>query len=145
MPLVIGYGNTLRSDDGVGPAIAQIVADWQLPEIVARSVTQLTPELVLEMTEADLVIFVDAGLVAELAVQKLVLPDPSETSLGHTCRPEYLLYLTQKLYQHLPSAYLILLPGVNFAFGETFSREVKAAIPEALKIIKQLAGIAHES
>ena len=31
--LIIGYGNTLRSDDGVGPRLAQTVADWRLPGV----------------------------------------------------------------------------------------------------------------
>ena len=28
MLLVIGYGNELRRDDGVGPSLARRVADW---------------------------------------------------------------------------------------------------------------------
>jgi Ni,Fe-hydrogenase maturation factor len=30
---VIGYGNTLRSDDGVGQIIAKQIARWNLPNV----------------------------------------------------------------------------------------------------------------
>jgi len=60
MRLLIGYGNTLRSDDGAGQKIANIVSEWNLPQWRSLSVHQLTPELALDIAQADLVIFVDA-------------------------------------------------------------------------------------
>ena len=41
MILVIGYGNTLRSDDGVGPHIAQEVAAQGWPSVCSITVHQL--------------------------------------------------------------------------------------------------------
>ncbi len=35
--LVVGYGNSLRSDDGIGMRIAEIVASWHLPEVRSLS------------------------------------------------------------------------------------------------------------
>jgi len=31
--LIIGYGNTLRGDDGAGPRVAEAVAGWGLPNV----------------------------------------------------------------------------------------------------------------
>ena len=59
--LVIGYGNELRGDDGVGPAAARAVAGWNRPGIVALDVHQLTPELADDVGQAGYVVFVDAG------------------------------------------------------------------------------------
>jgi Ni,Fe-hydrogenase maturation factor len=36
--LVIGYGNSLRCDDGVGQAIARRVADWGLKDVINGSI-----------------------------------------------------------------------------------------------------------
>ena len=38
--LVIGYGNELRGDDGVGPWVARSVADWQVAGVEAVAVHQ---------------------------------------------------------------------------------------------------------
>lgn len=72
--LVIGYGNTLRSDDGVGYRIAETVAQWNLTSVRSLSVQQLTPELAETMSHAKTVIFVDAILV------DAVLRDATELS-----------------------------------------------------------------
>ena len=42
--LVIGYGNTLRGDDGVGPRVAVAVEDLQLPGVRTLVCQLLTPE-----------------------------------------------------------------------------------------------------
>ena len=43
--LVIGYCNTLRSDDGVGPRVAEAVEALDLPGVRAIVRGLLTPEL----------------------------------------------------------------------------------------------------
>ena len=43
--LVIGYGNTLRGDDAVGPRAAAAVHGGGLPGVDALAVAQLTPVL----------------------------------------------------------------------------------------------------
>jgi hydrogenase maturation protease len=41
--LVIGYGNSLRGDDGIGIKVAQIVADWHLPKVRSLKLNKTTP------------------------------------------------------------------------------------------------------
>ena len=52
--LIVGYGNDLRSDDGAGRVVASRVEAMDLPGVVVRSQSQLTPELALLVTRADL-------------------------------------------------------------------------------------------
>jgi hypothetical protein len=42
--LVIGYGNSLRRDDGVGPRVAEAVEALQLPGVRTLTCQLLTPE-----------------------------------------------------------------------------------------------------
>ena len=60
--LIIGYGNTLRQDDGVGRYLAEQIAEEQWPECQVLSVHQLTPELAASIAEVEQVIFIDAVL-----------------------------------------------------------------------------------
>ena len=55
--LVIGYGNTLRGDDGVGPLAADTIRGWGLEGVAAISITQLTPELAEPISAARLAVF----------------------------------------------------------------------------------------
>ena len=59
--LIIGYGNTLRGDDGVGYKIAEIIEQWNINNITSLAVHQLTPDLAENIAQADTVIFVDMG------------------------------------------------------------------------------------
>jgi hypothetical protein len=42
--LVIGYGNTLRGDDGVGPRVAEAIEELNLPGVRTLVCQLLTPE-----------------------------------------------------------------------------------------------------
>ena len=73
--LVLGYGNTLRRDDGVGVRAAELMAaDPRFAGVEVLTAYQLTPELSLDIATASLVIFVDAdvrGLPGAIEVREL--------------------------------------------------------------------------
>ena len=65
--LIIGYGNPLRGDDGVGPRAAELLVEEDgvtsplLPDGVQVLVChQLTIELAPQIAEADRLILIDA-------------------------------------------------------------------------------------
>lgn len=137
--LAIGYGNTLRSDDGAGRVVAEAIADLSLPGMRSRSVHQLTPDLAAEIAEVDRVFFIDAVLwqwetPPKVQIQTLT-PQVQNSSLGHHCDPRSLLGLSASLYDRLPRAEWILIPALNFAFGETLSDVTQRAIVVAIEEI----------
>ncbi len=137
--LVIGYGNTLRNDDGAGPAVARRVAAWEKVGVAVRICQQLTPELSAELAAVELAIFVDARATAATDIELQPLhPEPIESGLGHASEPRSLLAWAQILYQHSPIAYWVLIPAVDFGFGETFSPEASQGIEVALGAIARL-------
>ena len=137
--LVIGYGNTLRSDDGAGQRVAEKIAGWKLPGVRSIAVHQLTPELAENIAQADTVIFVDAVATKDNSVsvklQKLEAED-NHTSLGHICNPRSLLSFTQLVYGKTIPAYWVLIPAVKFDFGEELSSLTERGIDIALRQIK---------
>ncbi|MEA5509974.1 hydrogenase maturation protease [Crocosphaera sp. UHCC 0190] len=141
--LVIGYGNTLRSDDGAGQKIAEIVANWNFKNVISLPLHQLSPELAENISQADLVIFID---VQETTNQEEEKPQIKQLKLNnnhtnfnpHHSNPWNLLALTKALYQKEPLVYWILIPANNFNFGEDFSSMTKNAINLALEEIKKI-------
>lgn len=136
--IVIGYGNELCSDDGIGCRVANIINLWHLSHVQSLAVHQLTPELAANLANVNLAIFVDASLNAELQNVQVesILPNESRMTIGHSIKPTYLLALTKSLYGYSPTAWLITVPGVNFELGDSLSPIAEQGISIALtKII----------
>jgi hydrogenase maturation protease len=139
--LVIGYGNDLRGDDGVGQQVARTVEKWGVANVRSLRVHQLTPELAEEVAQVDLVIFVDAyrkGEQQDLQVLPLKSECAAVTSMGHISDPHMLLALAQALYGHHPQAWLIAIPAVNFELSEQLSPIAEQGIDDALEEIDRL-------
>ncbi len=139
--LIVGYGNPLRGDDGVGPQVAMAVSDWQVPSVKALSVTQLLPELSVEMAAADYVIFVDAGSKGEastLRLEPIVTPPAGPPpALNHVCGPAVLVALTQRLYGAHPQAWLLQIPTEHYDLGRALSETANHGVDSALRTIEQ--------
>ncbi len=139
--LIVGYGNQLRGDDGVGPQVAMTVSDWQVPLVKALSVHQLLPELAVEMAATDYVIFVDAGGKSSASAIRLepLVTTPAGTTpdLNHVCDPAALVALTQRLYDHHPQAWLLKIPTEHCDLGRAFSKTAKQGVDSALRTIEQ--------
>lgn len=135
--IAIGYGNELRSDDGIGPRVAKAL---QLANVKSIAVHQLTPELAETLAHADLAIFIDACLSSHSSqVQVQSLSPTSFTMIaGHTAEPRSLLALTQALYGRCPLAWWITVPGVNFEVGDRLSPIAEAGVAIALQKITQI-------
>lgn len=139
--LIIGYGNTLRSDDAIGQKVAEEVEMWQIPTVRSIYLHQLTPELTLEMAQVKKVIFIDAikmtDKITEIELKK-VTAIKENNSFTHQINPQSLLYLTQQLYQQNPEVFWLIIPVVNFDFGEEFSPIAKHNFDLALIKLKEL-------
>jgi hydrogenase maturation protease len=137
MFLVIGYGNELRRDDGVGPRVARTVADWGIPDVRALAVHQLTPELADDIARAETVVFVDAALddgMAQMSVQS-VRAALSNAPTNHASSPPALLALAELLYGRRPVAWLLTVPARDLGFGVGLSLETEKDAAQALGYI----------
>ena len=129
MNLIIGIGNSLRGDDGVGPWVVDAVP--ARPGLETMTVHQLTPELVETMGRAERVLFVDAALhTSELDLGR-VLPAPHR-GVGHACTPAALLGWCELLEVSVPETWLLAIPAASFELGESLSERTRACVPEAL-------------
>ncbi|MGO8764953.1 MAG: hydrogenase maturation protease [Limisphaerales bacterium] len=138
--LVIGYGNTLRSDDGVGPKVVEAVASLGLPGVGTLICQQLSPEHSEMVSQAGTVIFVDAAVdvPGEIQFRKLS-PNNSTQLMAHAADPRTMLAFARDVYGYLPEAWWLTIRAEEFGFGETLSPRTQAGFSEALRLIKSLA------
>ncbi|HRE48235.1 MAG TPA: hydrogenase maturation protease [Aggregatilineales bacterium] len=149
MILVIGYGNPLSSDDGLGPyAVEQLAAQAEqrlADKVDYQIVYQLTPELAEPISRAECVIFVDAAYSAgetpgTLTCQILPPTAPplrtTSAAFTHHLDAAALLESAQSLYGRRPVAYVYTVTGETFALGQTFSAAVESVLPTLIDHLK---------
>jgi hydrogenase maturation protease len=137
--LVIGYGNELRSDDGVGSKIAELIRNLNLPGVRVLAGPQLSPELAMPISAAVRVVFVSAAKDSTVVqLRELRLPDSGKT-MTHGADPQSLLQLTKLLYDRCPPALWLTVPAEHFGFGHDLSARCREAIQTAVDTIENLA------
>jgi hydrogenase maturation protease len=139
--LIVAYGNPLRSDDGLAWKAAEELSGLKFPgEVEIVTLHQPTPELALAVSEASLVLFLDAaqaGIPGEMALQKLQ-PKTESSGFTHDFSPSTILSLAQALYGQSPEAYLLSMCGECFDHGETLSASVNQSLPAFIRRVRDL-------
>ncbi len=134
--LVLGYGNLLRSDDGVGPRTAEAVAALRLPGVTTLVCDLLTPELSETISRARLVFFIDASVEAPRQVQvRRLEPNPTCQVMAHAADPRTVLALARDVFGHAPDAWWITIPVENLGVGYELSPLAQAGSKEACQVI----------
>lgn len=139
--LVIGYGNSLRGDDGVGIAVAEQLNEMlQNSPVSVLACQQLTPELASEISKADCVIIIDAAKgerPGQTTVNKIE-PDNDSSTFTHELQPSTLLACAQELYGKSPVTFLLSVTGYSFDFSDELSPTLKRVMPEVLARVREL-------
>ena len=139
--LVIGVGNALRRDDGIGHAVVQALQQTAFPDNRFLLVHQLTPELVEDLSLADVVVFVDAAVdLKELHVAAVQPADPPQQLLAHATDPAGLLAFARQQYGHAPEAWTIGIPAHDLGYGEGFSAGTRSYLDLAIEAATRIIG-----
>ena len=137
--LVVGYGNELRRDDGAGRWVADRIEALELPGVAVRSMSQLTPELALEVAGRDLVIFVDADVDATDLTVRDIKPDPAGgKTMTHHGDPATLLAMVPAVGEPPRQAQVVSIPASDLEMGFEMSAATEAAAEAAVKHIAAL-------
>ena len=135
--LVFGIGNTLRGDDGLGPLVAERLADtFTTGTMTVTPCHQLTFDFAQPISHSQCVILVDAavgGVPGTIACKRVAPQGDLPHTMLHHMEPEALLASTQALYGSVPPTFLWTVVGEQFDFGETLSPVVEGAIPELIE------------
>jgi len=168
--LVVGYGNPLRGDDGVGQEVAEALwaARATSPDLNGATFVwshQLTPEIALDVARSGFVVFVDAasdGQAAGSVTVRALAPwedGPAGADAGvpggclptsrlgaaaggcwQDLSPEALVSLARDLYGSAPPAVLVTVSVGDLQLGSRLSPAVSAAVPKAVASVRDLVG-----
>jgi hydrogenase maturation protease len=139
--LILGYGNPLRSDDGLGWKAAEDLSASASDEVEVRACFQLLPEVVELVSRADTIFFIDAAHDGEPGEVKCapVVPERSSSGFSHQLSPGAILDLSSQLYGRVPKAFMMSICGDCFELGETLSPVVAASLPRLTGLVRELA------
>ncbi|MCL2641584.1 MAG: hydrogenase maturation protease [Phycisphaerales bacterium] len=131
--LIIGYGNTLRHDDAVGPMIVQ----WLRSGVSAH---QLLPEHAELVSRAKRVIFIDASISiapGKILFYRIREKELSNAGIGHYMSPETILKYAKELYGRAPEkAHVIAIGAASLEVGEGLTPRVESV---ARRLVKHLS------
>ena len=104
--LIVGYGNPLRGDDGVGQIVAEAVRAHELAGATIIACHQLTPELAEVVAQSEISVFIDAAAdipPGEIVINQLIdetaleLRAPPRSRRARTFRAPALRHRAQDL------------------------------------------------
>jgi hydrogenase maturation protease len=144
--LLIGYGNPLRGDDGIGWRVAEsAAADPRFAGVRVLTRHQLTPELAVDLSQAELAVLVDARVGSEPAgtIRTEWLDDATAGvaptgSLTHHVDPAQVVALAERLYGAHPRVAVVSVTVARLDAGDTLSPEVAAAAPRVVDAVAAL-------
>jgi hydrogenase maturation protease len=152
-PLIIGYGNIDRQDDGVAwhvlvKTASQLGITRRIdPDLGCEIKTsqadllftlQLTPEIAEIISAYPRVCFIDACAypipngISMIPLEAQYQP----SSMTHHMTPETCLAISQVLYQRQPEAVLLSVAAHEFGFSRSLSVQTQASIEVAADLIK---------
>ena len=132
--IVLGIGNNGRQDDGLG---------WMFLDFLEEKDSSIDVEYryQLQIEDADLisnydrVIFVDATKedTEDGFYLKPCHPSEEYSFSTHALNPETILYLSQKIYNHKPEAYIFAIQGFDWELKIGLSEKGTANLEKAKK------------
>ena len=138
--LVIGYGNPGRWDDGLGPALADRLAEARLPVVTVDSDYQLVVEDAAAVAECDVVVFADAAATGPGPFSFSPLRPAGGAGFStHGVQPGEVLALARDLFGATAAAYVLAIRGYRFdGFGEQLSPAAGDNLDRAERFLRGL-------
>lgn len=139
--LILGYGNPLRSDDGLGwHAAVQLFRTNATPGVEVLPCRQLTPDLAEAVSQAETILFLDCchgSPAGEFRCEEIRAAE-GNPPFTHHLSPSSLLAVARDLYGAFPRAWLLTVGGRSFEVGEVMSPEVETALATLKARVREL-------
>lgn len=142
--LVIGIGNSYRSDDGAGPAVLALLRSMKLPGVQLLECDGDGSVLLDAWQGADAVVLIDAvssgaphGTLYRFDLLARPLPRDITFQSTHAFGVAEALELGRVLNQLPASLTLYAIEGKRFATGTALSNEVNAAVQELARQLER--------
>jgi hydrogenase maturation protease len=142
MILIIGYGNPLRGDDGVGWHAAELLSEENLGDAVeVLACHQLVPELAEHLSRVELAIFIDASATTPVGSVEFAPVSPSSAppgAMAHHVTPGALLGMADSLFGGHCRGYMISIGCESFGYSTELSSEIAAVFPQVQHLVRDI-------
>ena len=136
--LVIGFGSTLRTDDGAGIWTAEKLSALQIPGVVVECTHQLSLDLLEDFSSYDRIVFIDAAVDGKnVAFEPVGRPDVAVPPSAHHLTPADLIKTYSDLYERSIEAFFCTIRGEEFEFGTELSKETAIRAKSALSLLME--------
>ena len=133
---LIGVGNILRCDDGIGAYICNQIEHLGLAGVDCLIVQQLQVELVEDILDYQLVIIADASLSdSEVDLSPLNQFEAGLAS-SHQIDAGMLFSVAKNIYQKELNIYICAVKGNDFSIGDTIKTAALASANTSVELIR---------
>ncbi len=135
--LVLGYGNPGRQDDGIGPAVAEAIEAFGMPNVTVEADYQLNIEDGATVREHDAVLFVDASVEGPEPFE-LAETQPSSTIAftSHSVSPGSVLAICEEHFGPAPRAWTMAVRGYEFEMVEGLSAKAQQNVEQSVAFVQ---------
>lgn len=135
--VVLGYGNTSRRDDGLGPRFADAIENLHIAGVSTEKKSQLTVDDARRISLHEAVIFVDATFDGPEPFRfERIQPDFTLGFRLHRIEPAAVLALARGIFGAKTEGYVLGIRGYVFQrFGEKLSVKAGKNLEAALAFI----------
>lgn len=135
---VVGIGNTLRADDGVGSFVCSRLDALKLPGVTTLVVQQLDLSLLEDLLLYKYVVLVDASVDGkEVDFSALVSGESQALASSHHVNAVMLGALSRRVYGKELSLFLCAIRGEDFSIGNSLSDRTCARAEKAVQLISE--------
>lgn len=150
--LIFTYGNPSRGDDGLGPAMFDLLEDFLRKHQTSDKVELLTDyqlqiEHAVDLEHRDCVLFVDASMSASAPFEfQQLQAERDESYSTHAMNPAAVLAVYQQVNRSdHPPAFMLTIRGYEFDLGEGLSEQAEMNLEQAYEFIRELLEIDVEN
>lgn len=140
--LVYGYGNPGRQDDAIGLILTEKIDKWSrdnnLP-IYCEYNYQLNIEDSYKLKNFEIVIFIDSTISNKISNYNFIKANSSSEYdfSSHIIKPQYLLYLSENIFNHKIEAYIMEVRGYKWEFMQSPTKKAIKNIRLAETFLKK--------
>jgi len=135
--LLLGIGNPLRSDDGVGAFICSQLDAVQQPGLVVQTTQQLQTEFIEEFLKYDRVLVIDASVTANEVKIERVQASGTTVASSHHMNLSLMAALSQQVYGKELYLYSCAIPVISFKMGNELSAVAIEQAEKAITVIRE--------
>ena len=143
--LVFTYGNPSRGDDALGPAMFDLLEEYQeklgaIDNVELLTDYQLQIEHAVDLEHRECILFVDASASASPPYDFQALQAVKDESYTtHAMNPAAVLSVYQQINkQDPPPSYMLTIRGYEFDLGEGMTEQASANLKQSFEFVKEL-------